>query len=92
MKAHVEATPKIENLSEPERGILFKHFYCILKAITTANSRSEMMGNFTDLKFKIGFNCETHHFHWHFGGSHTWVKQRGHKDLLIIVPTVNEQS
>ena len=90
MQSLVESSPKIENLKEPERNILYRQFYAILVCIGKCANEEALRTAMEAYREKVCFKNETHHFHWGFGGSHMWVKQRGNDDRVVFVKLLNQ--
>jgi len=85
MKAIVENTPKLENLKVAEIPTICKQFVAMQRRINIATNRTSLEIGMAEFNNNVCWNNETHHFHYGFGGSHMWVKQRGNDNRLIFV-------
>jgi len=83
MTVVVERTPKLANLTVPERTIVINQFFCILRRITQAENKLAVINGLKEFKTIISNGCQLHHFHWGFDDIGLWVKQRENDHCLI---------
>lgn len=85
MNVTVKRTPQIGGFSEPERLIIFKQFYSLLRAITLAPNYLKLHDELDSFKSRVCFHNELHHFHWSITEEGFWVKQRGDSETLLFM-------
>ena len=90
MIAIVENTPKIQDFKACEITIIITQFYTLLHRITVCANREALINKMEEFRSDVCWRNETHYFHWGFGGSHMWVKQRGNDRRLVFVKMLNE--
>jgi hypothetical protein len=84
MIAVVNSVPKIENLKEPERNMLYRQLYSILLCFDNSTDIEMLKECLAAYREKVCFHNETHHFYWLMEGDLFVVRQRGNKRRIIF--------